>query len=445
MKNKIAGWKHVFRFTLEQTLKSRAFVISFILFIALAIVSMPIMSAITGNTTQESSYDVEKLYIYDQTGVMTQEQARTAMQKLADAGWQVAIELCEAGEYNTAAYEEKLAVLDQKEPNAVVMAVTDENDMIQIRFERSGNGKVDSSEIEQFGTVMTESYQSGFFSALGITAQQQEMVTGQTVTSSFHVDENNEIIVKEDTSISDMEYWFLYGILFVILMVCTMTGSQVATAIVTEKSSKVVEYLLTSVRPLAIIVGKVLAMLCAVLTEVICLLIALAVSNYVSTTYFTGGESILEKYLSPELLSSLNLGNVIMCLVMIALGLIFYATLAGLAGATVSRMEEAGEGLMLFTMTAMIGCYIGIAAAGTLLGAGENAFVTFALIFPLSSPFILPGAILIGKAELWLVAAAVVLLVTAIVLLFLFVARVYETLIVYNGNRIGLKQLIKMK
>jgi ABC-2 type transport system permease protein len=61
--------------------------------------------------------------------------------------------------------------------------------------------------------------------------------------------------------------------------------------------------------------------------------------------------------------------------------MIFYATLAGLAGATVSRIEEIQEGLTLFILTNMVGVYIGIAASGILMGAGINGFVIFSFLF----------------------------------------------------------------
>ena len=83
-------------------------------------------------------------------------------------------------------------------------------------------------------------------------------------------------------------------------------------------------------------------------------------------------------------------------------------------------------------------------ASGALMGNGVNTFVVFALLFPLSSPFILPGAILVGKASLLIIGIAIVLQGASIALLFRFVAKVYETLILHNGNTIKLKQLFQI-
>ena len=71
--------------------------------------------------------------------------------------------------------------------------------------------------------------------------------------------------------------------------------------------------------------------------------------------------------------------------------------MAGLTGATVSKMEEANSGMTLFYICIYAGLYIGIIAAGSMMNTGMNAFSTFAIIFPLSSPYVLPGMILIGE------------------------------------------------
>ncbi len=100
--------------------------------------------------------------------------------------------------------------------------------------------------------------------------------------------------------------------------------------------------------------------------------------------------------------------------------------------------------MTLFYLCIFAGLYIGMFAAGSMMGTGMNAFSTFALIFPLSSPYILPGAILIGEVTLPILSISLALLILSIALLFRFTANVYETLILYNGNPIKIKELFKM-
>ncbi|MDP4089650.1 MAG: ABC transporter permease, partial [Bacillota bacterium] len=173
--------------------------------------------------------------------------------------------------------------------------------------------------------------------------------------------------------------------------------------------------------------------------------VVLFASNKLSAALSSSnGESVLSQYLPKDIFQNLNILNIIFCLILIVLGMVFYAALAGLAGATVSKIEELNEGLMLFTITNLIGVYIGLAAAIILMKSGVNGFVTFSFLFPLSSPFLLPGAILIGKVSLPMAALAMLFEVIFIILLFRFVAKIYETLILHNGNKIKVKDLIKI-
>lgn len=439
MKNKLSGWKDVFSFTLTQTLKSKAFIASFVIMVVLALVASPLMSMISATDEENENYTIAKMYVYDETGYFD-EGAVGAMLKAA--GWNVQIDMGGTPQEGEA-YEALCTRVDETEPNAVLLFVTAKEGPVEMFLEYSRNGEVKKTQVTAFEEVLHTAFEECRYNALGLSEEQKDLMSAQVSTQVLHADANGEVINEEDTSITDFEYWFLYGLLFIGMMICMMTGSQVASSIIVEKSSKVVEYLLTSVKPLAIILGKVLAMLCVVMTEIVGLIVVFAASNAI--TGQKTGENILAKLISPEVLGKLNPVNIILGLLFIALGMVFYATLAGLAGATVSRMEEAGEGLVMFTISVIVGVYVGIGAAGSLLGAGDNPFAVFAMLFPLSSPFLMPGAIIIGKAPTWIIVVSIVLLAALVALLFWFVARVYEALIVHNGNRIGIKQLIKMR
>ena len=182
-------------------------------------------------------------------------------------------------------------------------------------------------------------------------------------------------------------------------------------------------------------------MLVTVMLQMVLMILAGYVSSKLGEILFGTTTNAITQFLSPEVLENLNFVNILLGLLAAGGGLVLYATLAGLCGATVSRMEEASESLTFFTLTALVGAYIGMGAAGSLMGVGNNAFVTFALLFPISSAYLLPGALLVGRAEPWIAVLSIVILLVSVVLLFRFVAKVYETLILHNGKRIKMKEL----
>ena len=132
-------------------------------------------------------------------------------------------------------------------------------------------------------------------------------------------------------------------------------------------------------------------------------------------------------------------------MVVFALGFILYAYLAGIAGATVSKVEEMADGLKIFTFAMLIGAYTVIAYLASAVGGADwGMVVDFLYVFPLTSPFIVPASLFIGKISIGIALLSVAALVLTIVLLMFFVAAVYEYLIYYNGSPVKIKELIKI-
>lgn len=433
-KSNIRGWKDVFSFTFIQTVKNKAFIISFLITLVISLVSMPVLNMIKGG--KDDTSPVKKVYIDNKTSLGAMDFKEL---KDKDQFSQINFEIMKES------YEEVSSRIEEKENESIILTIAEDEAQYSLSFVKSSKGPLKESHLTSLSEEVSKQFEFYRNSAIGISPEQLDIINAKINTLVNLADVNGKEIPKEDTTISGVEYGFIYGLLFILMMVNIFASTQVANSIVIEKSSRVIEYLLTSVKPLAIIVGKVLAMLSASLLQIVSMLVVAFISNkVVSSLDSSSGESILSQYLPENIFENLNLLNIVLCLILFILGLIFYAVLAGLAGATVSKMEEITEGLKLFTFTNLIGVYIALGASLVLMGAGENAFITYSYLFPLSSPFILPGAILIGKATMPIVVISIVLQLVFIILLFKFVAKVYETLILHNGNAIKLKELFKI-
>lgn len=435
MKNSnISGWKDVFSFTFIQTMKSKAFLISYVITLLIVALGLPVVSIFTSQTTGDSDTPspINKVYIENKTALpdinFTLEDK--TMSKITFVKM-------------TKNYQTVSDRIQKDEKASVILTISLSNGVYALDFVKAGSGPVKEKDLEKLGEAFTTQFDAFKISALGITSEQTAMIQANVDTKVSMLNADGTAIEKKNTKISETEYWFIYGILFVVLMVNSMASGQIATSIVTEKSTRVIEYLLTSVKPLALIVGKIIATLSAVLLQMVSLIVVFFISNKVSAS-ISGSESMLSKYLPTKIFENLNIVNITFCLICILLGLIFYATLAGLAGATVSKLEEIQQGLTIFTFANIIGAYIGLAAINVLKGAGDSGFVTFAFLFPLSSPFLLPGSILAGKTSVPIIAASIALQIVFVILLFRFTAKVFETLILHNGSKIKLQDVIKI-
>jgi len=437
-KNNLTGVWDVFSFTLIQTLKSKSFFISYIIMVTLALLSMPLISIITSGKTAnlDAINPIQKVYVNNESnlpdmdfnGLLTDEAvAHIAFENMQES------------------YELVADRIQTEEKTSVILTITDQDGAYNFTFAKAGDGPVGYENLQQLGNAVSVQFSSLKIAALGLSQEQMEKLFTPVTANVSMTDMQQQAIFKEDTSISNAEYWFVYAVLFIVLMVSVMASSLIATSIVTEKSTRVIEYLLISVKPLALLMGKILSMLVAALIQMGSVVAVFFISNMVTANFISDtGENIIAKYLPDNIFANLNLINILFCFLFMLMGILFYGILAGFAGATVSKLEEIQEGLTLFTVISLVGAYMGIGAANVLMGHGDSAYVTFTLLFPLSSPFILPGALLIGKANLLIVALSAVLQIASIFLLFKLVANVFEFLILHTGKPIKPKDLIKI-
>lgn len=118
--------------------------------------------------------------------------------------------------------------------------------------------------------------------------QEQLDFINQPVESRVeHTTQDGEITPEEDgEGISMAEYYVLLAGIVVVVMIVNLSGGQIAMSIVTEKSTKVVEYLMINVRPMALIVGKILAALITVVIQFAAFGVSYLLSGAISRLIF---------------------------------------------------------------------------------------------------------------------------------------------------------------
>lgn len=248
-------------------------------------------------------------------------------------------------------------------------------------------------------------------------------------------------------------------VLFVLIIAY---GQLTAQAIATEKASRVMELLLTSVKPLAVIVGKVIGTLLVALTSIVViggvgtmLFLVLAPTGSLSQIDQAIAENIdtenpvVAEAITSDLgtvLGGFNTTNIILIIVIFIMGFLFFSLIAGLIGATVSKIEDLQTALQPLMLISALGFYLTYFSAFTGLDpdGNGNAVVTLSWYLPISSPFALPSAIIAGKIGGTQLAVAIGVLALFLVLFALFVAKVYEQIILHNGNRLKIKDIVKL-
>lgn len=399
----LSGTGQVYRFTLSQLLKSRANRVTLIIMMLLAAVSMP-LTALLGGETPETS-DTAGL-----TSVRVDNRTDLALDLSGDAYWADTDFSADAGE-----------------PDAVVTITGDE---IGYQVAVVGSETADAGELSQLAETARQAVRDACLRAAGLSSRQLEALTASTGEEDSH----------------EEGFWVQYGYSILAMILCLMSASYVIRAVVEEKDSRLVELLLVSVKPMALLAGKILAVMAFTFGWLLAMLAGLGVSCGLTAGLM--GPGVLQKQLSgllaavPRVQEDLwqAAGVLLVLLVSLGLGYLTMSLIGGVAGACCSGMEEAGEAtgpVMLLTMAG----YLASCVAGAVPSGPVAVFFT---LCPVVSVFCAPVQFAGGNVSIWLVLASWAIQAAVIWGLLTLASRVYAGLIVHRGSRVKWREVFSM-
>ncbi|MFD9895987.1 ABC transporter permease [Amycolatopsis sp. NPDC059027] len=217
------------------------------------------------------------------------------------------------------------------------------------------------------------------------------------------------------------------GLVVVVLLYMSIVtyGMLVAQGVVEEKSSRVVEILLSSVRPWQLLLGKVIGLGLVGLTQLAILAAAGAVVAS-ATGVFT--------------LSGFATGALVWGLVWYLLGFLLYATIYGAMGSLVSRQEDTQSVVGPVNMVLIVGFIVGF---NLLIQSPDGTTTKVLSLVPLFSPILMPARISTGAAAGWEIAASLVLTGVLVALLTWLGGKIYGNSVLRLGSRIKLSEALR--
>lgn len=200
-------------------------------------------------------------------------------------------------------------------------------------------------------------------------------------------------------------------------------GQWVLNGVAEEKTGRIVELLLVSLRPVHLLAGKVLGIGLLALGQ-------LAVVAVVAVLMLprAGVE-----------LPGVEAGALAFAGAWFALGFIFYATAFAAAGAMVARQEDIQNVSLPITMTVLVGYFISIALVTS---DPEGSAARIASFVPPVAPMMMPARYAIGAAQGWEVAVAAALMLVAIVLMLMLGGRIYGSALL-SSRRFRLTDVLR--
>ena len=246
-------------------------------------------------------------------------------------------------------------------------------------------------------------------------SQEQEQHLAQTIQFSEQIDESKESKKMVQTFAAAGLGFFLYMIL---ITYASVTAQEVAS----EKGTKIMEVVFSSIRASHYFYARMIALLLVILTHIgIYVVGGLGAILFFKDMPFLANSGILS-----HLGEAFSLNTLLVVLV----SLFMYVVLAAFLGSMVSRPEDSGKALSPLMLLIMVG-FIGVTALGT---SGDNLVLKIGSYIPFISTFFMPFRAINGYAnsiEAWIsLAITVVFAVTATA----FIGRMYASLVLQTDD-----------
>ena len=226
----------------------------------------------------------------------------------------------------------------------------------------------------------------------------------------------------------------VFGVLIFITIV--IYGMWVAAGVVAEKSSRVMELLVSAASPRQLVIGKALGIGLAGATQYVLVLVpaifTLLIEDRLATFLLGPGAGIAPSLgsLSPALLLAFG--------VYYTLGFALYSLIYAAAGSLVSRPED----LQIIALPLSLLAIVGYIQAILALTGGITGFIRFASLVPFWSPFVMLTRLSVGRVEPMEIVVSISLLLVTILVTAVIAIRIYSAGVLLYGQRPGLRAYI---
>lgn len=282
----------------------------------------------------------------------------------------------------------------------------------------------------------------------------------KNIDKSFNLNAQNVIDQKQEDS--DMIFGVKYGLsmilMYVIFMFIIIYGVRVMRSVLEEKNNRVVEIIISSVKPFDLMMGKILGVTMVALTQFI-IWIAMSVGL---ALFFNAGMMVMNKnfpiggneetaavaekmdfqQMAGEIshtLLSMNVPLIIFVfIIFFLLGYIFYSAMYAAIGSAVDNETETQQ----FTLFAILPLMIGMYGSITIMNNPEGPLAFWLSIIPFTSPVAMIARIPFGVPG-WQIALSIILLLLTTLFMVFIASKIYKVGILMYGNKATLKELWK--
>lgn len=266
-----------------------------------------------------------------------------------------------------------------------------------------------------------------------LTPEQKALITTPVkLTAESLSADDGEAGAGAEKSMSPINYIVVYLLIILLFTSTMMTGNMIASEITAEKSSRIMEILITSVSPLSQMFGKIIGIFMVGMLQ-----IGIFGAVIAGNILLPHNRAVLDDFnLS---VSDINVAVIVYGLIFYILGYFLYAVLFAAVGSMVSRTEELGQAVLPITMLSLVSFYIALFS----ISAPNILLLKVASFIPFTSPTAILVRIGAGVAPTWEILTSLAILAVSILIFGWLAAKIYRTGVLMYGKRPTFKELFK--
>ena len=433
-KRKLSGFLPVFKYTLQSQMKNAKYLKITFICAAIIILGIGIAMFIVSEPDEVEEFNIKKVNVCDETGLGIPDYKMYAEayedKDLAGIDFGECTNAKEFVTKDSGMFQGVLVVQKETEEGFVLEIVT------------SASADIASENLDILAMSMSQYFQMHIYSGSGLSA---EALTQALIGVSYNISD----IGDEETEMGKEIVTLLVGMLFmmVVYFMVLMYGQQICAEVSIEKTSKLVEQLLVSVTPYGLVSGKILAIISSSIIQfliwVVSVFIGIFGGDFVAGLVYEDYESKISVYLDylSEWFGEMAFGidTIIIAVLLMVVGLVFYLIIAGLAGSMVTKPEDTSNVQAIFVFPLIIAFFFVMFA----FMEGEGKVGMLYHFIPFTSAMVTPGAVLLGDVSIWIGLVSILITVIGAIVLLYLSARIYKALLFFTGKKLSIKAILK--
>lgn len=359
------------------------------------------------------------LLLLDRTNVVTPT-IQTVAAQMEDENQSVSIALATSN-----SNQEAIAEMRSEEKTGLLVTEHDEQGSISYTLFTDNSSNISlNNAVQQIINQANTQYNA---TELGLSLEEVSLLTRTPYLNiretSIDSSEDGEEVIFDDHF---QTIFLAYLLLFILYMALILYGNMVATGVAEEKSSRIMEVMVSTVKPIHLMIGKIVG---------IGSLGLLQFSIWIAT-----GAIVVTLNNFGFSIGTIPLATLLWFGLLFVLGYLFYATIFAATGALVSRVEEVQQ-VTTIIMMLMIG---GFAVAYASMMNPNGTFATITSLIPFFSPMTLFSRVALTNPPAIQVIISLVLLVAGIIINTIIAAKIYRVGILMYGKRPSIKEVFRV-